>query len=67
MTGKEVRALQNDEVTLELGRLRRRLYELGVQTVTEKVEDNTQSRLVRRDVARLMGERRAREIAGTWK
>lgn len=67
MTGKEVKALQNDEISIELGRLRKRLYDLGVQTVTEKVEDNTQSRLVRRDIARLMGERRAREIAGTWK
>jgi large subunit ribosomal protein L29 len=63
MTGKEVRKLSGEEITVELKRLRSRLYTLRSQTVTEKVEDNSQFGNVRRDIARLLTERRARELA----
>lgn len=63
MTGKEVRKLSGEEITVELKRLRSRLYTLRSQTVTEKVEDNSQFVNVRRDIARLLTERRARELA----
>ena len=62
MTGKEVRALTAEQVTAELADLRQKLYSLRTQTVTEKVEDNSQFRKVRRDIARLLTvqtERRA--------
>src|SRR5262245_31373404 len=64
MTGKEVRGMTDEEIGQELGRLRARLFTLRSQTVTEKVEDNTQFPKVRRDIARLLTERRSREIAG---
>jgi large subunit ribosomal protein L29 len=62
MTGKEVRAMSEDQLSGELGSLRQRLFTLRSQTVTEKVEDNSQFRKIRRDIARLMtvqNERRA--------
>ncbi len=60
MTGKEVRALSDEEIKIELARLRDKLFGLRTQGVTEKVEDNSSFIKIRRDVARLMTERTAR-------
>lgn len=62
MIGKEVRALSDEEITAELGRTRARVYKLRTQSVSEKVEDNSEFSRVRRDVARLLTEQRARQI-----
>ena len=67
MTGKEVRALSPEEIGVELKRLRDKLYQLRTQTVTEKVEDNSQFRKVRRDIARLLTERKTRTVAKSGK
>lgn len=64
MDGKEVRGLKVEEIKSELARLRAKLFTLRAQSVTEKVEDNSQFRKIRRDVARLLTERKAR-VAGT--
>lgn len=63
MTGNEAKALKNEEIEVELGRLREKLFTLRTQSVTEKVEDNSQFRKVRRDIARLLTEQRARQDA----
>jgi len=63
MTGKEVRALTDDDIKLELGRTRDKLFDLRGQTVTEKVEDNSQFGKLRKDVARLLTERKVRLAA----
>ncbi|KAA0216041.1 MAG: 50S ribosomal protein L29 [Leptolyngbya sp. PLA3] len=63
MTGKEVRALKDEEIGLELGKLREKLFKLRSQGVTQKVEDVSQHQKVKRDIARLMTERRSRELA----
>jgi large subunit ribosomal protein L29 len=63
MTGKEVRALGDDEIKAELGSLREKLFTLRGQTVTEKVEDNSQFGKIRKDIARLLTERKARLAA----
>ncbi len=63
MDGAEVRKMKDDEIKLELARLRTRLYDLRAQSVTDKVGDTSQYRSVRKDVARLLTERRARQIA----
>lgn len=63
MEGKEVRALKTEEIAAELARLRARLFTLRAQSVTEKVEDNSQFTKVRRDIARLLTERTARHAA----
>ncbi len=67
MTGKEVRALKDEEIKVELARLRGKLYQLRSQTVTEKVENTAQFKEVRGDIARLMTERSSRHQAKTSK
>ncbi len=57
MTGAEVRKLTDEEIKVELANLQRKLYDLRVQTTTEKVEDTSQFRKVRKDIARLQTER----------
>jgi large subunit ribosomal protein L29 len=60
-TSEEVRKMRHEEIGIELKRLREKLYTLRSQTVTEKVEDTSQMRKLRKDVARLLTERRARQ------
>ena len=54
MTGQEARAMSEEKLGAEIADLRRRLFALRSQTVTEKVEDNSQFKKVRRDIARLL-------------
>lgn len=49
-----VRAMKVDELHSELERLRRHLFDLRAQAVTEKLEDPTQLLKTRRDIARLL-------------
>jgi large subunit ribosomal protein L29 len=63
MDGKEVRGLTDEEIGVELKKLRAQLFSLRTQAVTEKVEDNTQFGKVRKDIARLMTERGRRVTA----
>lgn len=71
MKAKEVHTLSDEEINVELVRLRKRSFELRTQAVTEKIEDTTQFGSTRRDVARLLTEQNARrrkvqeEISGT--
>lgn len=65
MTGSEVKRLSDEEIGVELARLRDRLYTLRAQTVSEKVENTAQFRHLRRDVARLLTERTARRHAAS--
>tara|TARA_R110000744_G_scaffold283_3_gene1097 strand:+ start:7976 stop:8173 length:198 start_codon:yes stop_codon:yes gene_type:complete len=61
MTGTEVRALKDEEITVELGRLRSSLLAIKSKSVTEKIEDTTQFGKVRKDIARLLTEQTARQ------
>jgi large subunit ribosomal protein L29 len=63
MTGKEVRALKDEELGIELTRLREKLFTLRVQHVTDKVEDTSQYGKIRKDIARLLTEKQARRTA----
>jgi len=49
-----IRAMKSDELHAELERLRRHLFDLRAQAVTEKLEDSTQLGKARRDIARLL-------------
>ena len=60
MTPKEVRKLNEEELDVEIERLKRRHFELRTQAVTEKIEDTTQFGKIKKDIARLMTERNAR-------
>lgn len=65
MKAKEVHKLNNEELALEVTRLHRRMFELRTQAVTEKIEDTSQFPKLRKDIARLNTELRAREQAAT--
>ncbi len=71
MKAKEVHKLSDEEIDVEVARLRQRTFELRTQAVTEKIEDTTQFGSTRRDIARLLTEQNARrrkvldEISGT--
>ncbi|MFM1936587.1 MAG: Ribosomal protein [Planctomycetota bacterium] len=60
MKAAEVKKLRDDEIAAEAARLRKKLFELRAQTVTEKVKDNSQFRKHRKDLARVLTERSAR-------
>ncbi len=73
MKAKEVHKLSDEEIDVELVRLRTRSFELRTQAVTEKIEDTSQFGATRGDIALLLTERTARrrkvrdEIAGKRK
>jgi len=51
---KEIRQLSDEEMTIELERLRRHLFDLRSQAVTEKLEDTTMVGRTKRDIARFL-------------
>ena len=62
MKAKEVHKLSAEEIDIEVNRLRKRLFELRTQAVTEKIEDTTQFGKIRKDVARLLTEQSIRRL-----
>lgn len=50
----DIRNLKDDELTTELDRLRRHVFDLRSQSVTEKLEDPTLLTKARRDIARIL-------------
>ena len=60
MKAAEAHKLNDEEITVELRRLSRSLYDLRTQAVTEKIEDVSQFKKIRRDIARLKTERSVR-------
>lgn len=68
MKSSEVRNMKDAEIKLELGKLRTKVYDLNAKLVTATVEDTSQFRKTRKDIARLLTEHRRRELAaGTSK
>ena len=63
MTGKEARKLSDEEIGIELKRLRTKLFELRQQTVSEKVQNTSTFKNLRRDIARLLTVRNMGEAA----
>ena len=57
MKADEVHKLTGEEIGVEIKRLRRKLFDLRTQAVTEKIEDTSQFGKTRKDVARLLTER----------
>jgi len=50
----ELRELKTDELHTELERLRRHLFDLRSQAVTEKLEDGSQLGKTKKDIARVL-------------
>lgn len=63
MTGEEVRKLTDEEIKVELKRLRGALFGLRAQTVTEKIEDVSKFSKHRKDIARILTDRNRRRSA----
>jgi large subunit ribosomal protein L29 len=63
MKANEVHKFNDEEVSLEIDRLRKRMFELRTQKVTDKIEDTSQFKKTRRDIARLLTERHSRAIS----
>jgi ribosomal protein L29 len=63
MKAREVHKLDTEELGIEVKSLRRKLYELRCQAVTEKIQDTSQFRKIRTDLARLLTEESARKQA----
>ena len=63
MKPSETRQLSDDELVAELERLRRHLFDLRSQSVTEKLEDPTLVTKTRHDIARIRTIQRQRELA----
>ncbi len=54
MKFEQFRAMNTDELHNELERMRRSLFDLRAQSVTEKLADPTQLGQARRDIARIL-------------
>ena len=61
MKAKEVHKLSDEEIDVEVKRLRRQLFDLRTQAVTEKIQDTSQFAKIRRDVARVLTEKNSRD------
>ncbi|MGQ0628686.1 MAG: 50S ribosomal protein L29 [Phycisphaerales bacterium] len=59
----EIRKLSDEQIVAEIGDLRSKLYTLRTQTATEKVEDLSQFKKMRRTIARLLTEQSTRRHA----
>jgi large subunit ribosomal protein L29 len=51
---KDIRDLSDEELVSELDRLRRHLFDLRAQSVTEKLADPSMITKARRDIARIL-------------
>ena len=69
MKAIEVHKLSDEEIQVETQRLRKRLFELKTQAVTEKIADTSQFKKVRKDIARILTEvaTRRRKAEGSKK
>jgi len=63
MKTKEIRQLSDEEMATELRRLRRHLFDLRAQAVTEKLEDSTLLTKAKREIARCLTIQRQRVVA----
>jgi large subunit ribosomal protein L29 len=61
MKPAEVHKMSNEELTVEQTNLRKRLFELRSQAVTEKLENPRQIQTIRRDIARVLTEQTLRQ------
>ena len=57
MTPNEVRKLDDEEIEIEVRRLRRSLFDLRSQAVTEKITDTSRFGKIKKDIARLLTEK----------
>jgi len=62
LTIEQIRAMKNDELHNELAHLRRSLYDLRAQAVTENLADPTQVGKTKKTIARILTVLRERGV-----
>ena len=67
MTTKEIREKEGNQLNLELVEKQKHLFDLRSQAVTEKLEDPSQLRKTKKDIARIKTVIRQRELEQTSK
>jgi large subunit ribosomal protein L29 len=67
MKVKEIRQLSDEELGMELGRVRRRLFDVRTQAVTEKLEDPSMLTKARKDIAMILTVMRERQLSAQAK
>lgn len=67
MKAKAVHKLSEEELAIEVDNLRKKLFELKTQSVTEKIQDTSQYGKIRKDIARILTEQTSRRLATTEK
>jgi large subunit ribosomal protein L29 len=65
MKSRDVHKLGTEELDIEVLQLRRRLFDLENQRVTERIQDTAQFKGIRKDIARLLTEKQMRAGATT--
>jgi large subunit ribosomal protein L29 len=63
MKAGEIKKLSDEQLAAEVKTTRRQIFNMRSQAVTEKLENPGQKSVLRRDVARLLTEKRQRDIA----
>ena len=67
MTPKEIREKETEHLKHELDEKRKHLFHLRTQAVTEKLEDPSQLRKTKKDIARMQTILRQRDLEATTK
>lgn len=62
---EEIRALDDGDLQVQLDKCRSELFNLRVKAATESIDNPREIRDLRRDVARMLTERRQRDIKGS--
>lgn len=62
MKASEVTKMSLEEIKVEEARLRAQHFQLRSQAVTQKIENTAQLGNIRRDIARLLTERKKRQL-----
>lgn len=62
MKANEAHKMSDEQLKVEEERLRHRIFELRSQAVTEKLENPHEMGHLRRDIARVLTERRGRQL-----
>jgi len=63
MNSAELKKMSDEDIGIEVQQLRRRLFDLRCQLVTEKIQNTSQFPNVRKDIARLLTEQSSRNQA----
>ncbi|HJF64552.1 50S ribosomal protein L29 [Slackia equolifaciens] len=65
MKAVEIRELSSDDLTAKLKEARAELFNLRFQMATSQLDNTARVKQVKKDIARLLTEQRAREIAAS--